>query len=154
MEETTNNTTTNTEPNYQGILCDLSMEQNNNLKKMQKIMIIQSVVITALLLVIVIFILTFGGRLNSVLNEAEKAISAITSLTEQLNTIIEESEITELLKNANNLILESGESMTKSLNGVDDALKKVNDIDFKSLNKAIKDLQSVVSPLAKLFGAK
>ena len=58
------------------------------------------------------------------------------------------------MQNANTLIEESGESLTKALDGVDEALKKVEQIDIDALNSAISDLQKVIDPLARLFGKK
>ena len=86
------------------------------------------------------------------LDEANTAIDEITVLTHELNTVLEESHLTELLQNANTLIEESGNSLTEALDDVDEALKKVEQIDIDALNSAISDLQKVVEPLAKLFG--
>ena len=47
-----------------------------------------------------------------------------------------------MINNVNRLV-------TSSQQDVEDALSKVNAIDFDSLNKAIKDLSDVIAPLAK-----
>ena len=93
-------------------------------------------------------------QVSNVLGEANAAIDEITRLTHELNNVLDESHLTELLQNANTLIEESGESLTKALDGVDEALKKVEQIDIDALNSAISDLQKVIDPLARLFGKK
>ena len=58
------------------------------------------------------------------------------------------------MTNANKLIEEGGESLTQALEDVDEALRKIDEINIADLNEAITDLKNVVGPLAKLFGKK
>ena len=39
----------------------------------------------------------------------------------------------------------------QSEKSVEETVKKLDDLDLDSLNKAIKDLSAIISPLAKLF---
>ena len=48
-----------------------------------------------------------------------------------------------MVENINGLV-------TTSQTGVEEALKKINDIDFTALNQAITDLSDVVKPMADL----
>ena len=63
---------------------------------------------------------------------------------EDITTDLANTDIQGMMDNVNSLVLASEESIT-------DAVKKIEDIDIDSLNKAIQDLQAVVSPLSKLF---
>ena len=75
-------------------------------------------------------------KVNNTLTEAENvAISAQKSL----------NEIDEMVNNFNGVIVDNTDS-------VNDALKKVGDIDTESLNRSIEELASILEPLAKLFG--
>jgi hypothetical protein len=49
-----------------------------------------------------------------------------------------------MLANVNSLVDTSEKS-------VEETVKKLDDLDLDSLNKAIKDLSAIISPLAKLF---
>lgn len=74
---------------------------------------------------------------------------------EQMNTVMEELEmvseelaeadIAGMLDNVDSLV-RSGEA------GMEEAVGKIARLDIESLNEAIRDLQAVVEPLARLFG--
>ena len=53
-------------------------------------------------------------------------------------------DINDMLDNVNGLVETSEKSLTETV-------EKIDNIDLESLNKAIKDLTSIISPLAKLF---
>lgn len=75
-------------------------------------------------------------KVNTTLTEAENvAVSAQESL----------DEIDEMVNNFNGVIVDNTDS-------VNDALKKVGEIDVQSLNKSIEELASILDPLARLFG--
>ena len=114
----------------------------------------QTIFVSLLLLVVAVALILLSIQVSNVLGEANAAIDEITRLTHELNNVLDESHLAELLQNANTLIEESGESLTKALDGVDEALKKVEQIDIDALNSAISDLQKVIDPLARLFGKK
>ena len=114
----------------------------------------QTIFVSLLLLVVAVALILLSIQVSNVLGEANAAIDEIARLTHELNNVLDESHLTELLQNANTLIEESGESLTKALDGVDEALKKVEQIDIDALNSAISDLQKVIDPLARLFGKK
>ena len=50
-------------------------------------------------------------------------------------------DLSQMVENINGLV-------TTSQSGVEEALSKINDIDFSTLNQAVKDLSDVVNPLA------
>ena len=131
--------------NYQQKIFEETVKQTKMIK-------IQTIVVSSIMLVVAIALIVLSVQLGGVLEQANSAIDEITVLTKELNKILEESNITELLNNANVLIDESGEALTKALADVDEALKTVTQIDIETLNGAISDLQKVIQPLAKLFG--
>lgn len=140
------------EMNYQKLIYEESLKQTELLEKQAKNSKIQTIIVSGLMLVVAVALLVLSVQVGGVLEQANSAIDEITVLTTELNTILEESQITELLNNANALIEESGDSLAKALEDVDEALKTVNKIDIDTLNSAIADLQKVIEPLARLFG--
>lgn len=68
---------------------------------------------------------------SSTLSKADEAIDGINSMT---------GEVTEFI-----------ETNSEAVSG---SMQKLQNIDFDGLNKAIQNLESVVEPLAKLFGSK
>ncbi len=140
------------EENLQKLIYEQSLKQTELLEKQTAWVKRQTVIVSILMLIVAIALLVLSVQVGGVLEEANSAIDEITILTQELNTVLEESHITELLNNANTLIAESGDALTKALEGVDDALNTVSQIDIETLNEAIADLKKVVEPLAKLFG--
>ena len=140
------------EMNYQKLIYEESLKQTALLEKQAKTSKIQTATVSILMLIVAVALLVLSVQVGGVLEQANSAIDEITVLTTELNTILEESQITELLNNANALIEESGDALTKALEDVDEALGTVSQIDIETLNSAIADLQKVIQPLAKLFG--
>lgn len=137
--------------NYQKLIYEESLKQTALLEKQTRTSKIQTGVVCVLMLIVAVALLMLSIQVGGLLEEANSAIDEITVLTKELNTVLEESHITELLNNANGLIEESGDALTKALEDVDEALNTVGQIDIETLNSAISDLQKVVQPLAKLF---
>lgn len=114
---------------------------------------------TFILVIFIVFfsigVVSYVPRLNALLNDtnvlmgqATEAITQTSGVIDNLNKVttdLADADITGMLNNVDSLVVSSEENMAV-------ALEKVNEIDIVSLNKAIKDLQAVVSPLAKLFG--
>jgi ABC-type transporter Mla subunit MlaD len=114
----------------------------------------QTVIVSVLIFVLALAVVVLIAKVNTTLDNANAAIGEITALSSELNNVLEETKLAEILGNANDLIVQSGESLSEAMTSVDEALGKVEEIDIDSLNEAITDLKSVVEPLAKLFGKK
>ena len=140
------------EENLQKLIYEQSLKQTELLEKQTAWVKKQTVIVSVLILIVAVALLVLSIQVGGVLEEANSAIDEITVLTHELNTVLEESHITELLNNANTLIAESGDALTQALEGVDGALNTIDQIDIETLNEAIADLKKVVEPLAKLFG--
>lgn len=140
------------EKDYQKLIYEESLKQTELLEKQINSAKRQNLIVSALMLVVAIALIMLTVQLGGILEEANSAIVEITSLTKELSTILENTQLTELLNNANTLIAESGDALTEALEGVDGALATVSSIDIETLNEAIADLKKVIEPLAKLFG--
>ena len=141
-----------TEKDYQKLIYEESLKQTDLLEKQINSAKKQNLIVSALMLVVAIALIMLTVQLGGILEEANSAIAEITSLTQELRTILENTQLTELLNNANALIEDSGDALTKALESVDEALGTISQIDIETLNGAIADLKNVVEPLAKLFG--
>lgn len=90
----------------------------------------------------------------SVLDQATGMIDETSLMLDQTSVVIDnletitsdlaKTDINGMMDNINSLVITSEESMSE-------AVGKIEAIDIESLNKAIKDLQGVVTPLSKLF---
>lgn len=81
---------------------------------------------------------TLLPRANATFDNLELVMGNLQVITSELA----DTDIDGMINNVNRLV-------TSSQQDVEDALSKVNAIDFDSLNKAIKDLSDVIAPLAK-----
>lgn len=81
---------------------------------------------------------TLLPRANATFDNLELVMGNLQTITSDLA----DTDINGMINNVNQLV-------TSSQQDVEQALSKVNAIDFDSLNKAIKDLSDVIAPLAK-----
>ncbi len=77
---------------------------------------------------------------NGMMGEVQTVVSNLDKSTKELAAI----DLDEMLDNVNGLVDTSEKS-------VQETVKKLDDVDIDSLNKAIKDLSTIIAPLAKLF---
>ena len=80
------------------------------------------------------------SQVNSMMGEVQDVVTNLDKSTKELAAI----DLNDMLANVNSLVDTSEKS-------VEETVKKLDDLDLDSLNKAIKDLSSIISPLAKLF---
>lgn len=92
-----------------------------------------------ILVVAAIAAVTVVPALTGTLNEVRTAMHNLNTMTENLNEMMQTlSSVTD--------------ELAPSLEGLREVTEGIESVDFARLNQAISDLQSVVSPLAKLFG--
>ncbi len=144
------------------VIAELLQEIRNENKREMKYARTQMrlAVFTSFISLVIIIIVAIGvafiiPRVTLLANEAEAILQQTNSLMIQAETVMDNMEhvtndlakadITGMLSDVDNLVTSSEASMSE-------AMKKVTDIDINSLNQAIKDLGSIVSPLAKLLG--
>ena len=119
----------NSEINYQKLIYEESLKQTAILEKQVKSAKRQNLIVSVLMIIVAAALVILTVQLGGILEEANTAITEISSLTRQLNGILEKTQLTELLNNANVLIAESGDALSEALTSVDEALGVVNKID-------------------------
>ena len=87
--------------------------------------------------ILLIKLLQFIPQLESLVSQAEVLLRDLDSVTKELSKL----DLSLMVENINDLV-------TTSQSGVEEALSKINDIDFSALNQAVKDLSDVVKPMA------
>ena len=108
----------------------------------------------ALLVVIVLFSLLVPrltglvGAANDVVGQAGVVLADLQNVSAELS----EADIGGVLNNVDGLVLQSRDGIVKALDDVEKALSVIEGVDIATLNKAIKDLHDVVSPLSRMFG--
>lgn len=141
----------NTYENYQmddsyqaggaGELITLMKKQN----RMMKILMICMAGIMAIMLLSAVILVPKTVR---ILGEADAAMKNVQVAVENL------AEVSEALAEADlsGMIEDTRALVNESSIGITEAIGKLNQIEFGTLNKAIGDFQAVVEPMARLFG--
>ena len=105
---------------------------------------IMSLISTIAVLIVALFILLYGAflmpKINSLLNEAQIGLTNVTEITDKLSKVDFEG-----------LIDDVGELVITTEKDLGITMKKIDEIDFKGLNRSIGDLGDVIEPLAKFF---
>ena len=119
--------------------------------------------VAALALILLISALVLIPRVLSTLERANATLEQADTTLAETETLVRQGQ--EELKTMDDLITQTRESFEgidgmienvgKVVTGITDTLQepldKLNAIDFEKLSKAIEDLNSVISPLAKFF---
>jgi len=87
--------------------------------------------------ILLLKLLQFIPQLEDLIAQAEILLRDLDAVTKTLSQL----DFSQMLENINSLV-------TTSQSGVEEALQKINEIDFDTLNQAVKDLSNVVKPLA------
>lgn len=87
--------------------------------------------------ILLVKLLQFIPQLESLVSQADILLRDLDTVTKELSKL----DLSQMVENINGLV-------TTSQSGVEEALSKINDIDFSTLNQAVKDLSDVVNPLA------
>ena len=82
-------------------------------------------------------LLQFIPQLEGLVTQAEILLQDLDTVTKELAKL----DLSTMVENINGLVI-------TSQSGVEEALGKINEIDFDTLNQAVKDLSNVVKPLA------
>lgn len=140
------------------ILKDIKVDEHTEMK-FAKRQSVTSLILSVLCLLIVgcvaVAIVMVIPKVNKLLKTADDTIKQASMIMEdaqtavdnlnQITTDLSQVKIDEIVTNVNNLVTDSQESIGQ-------AMQQLNKVDFDGLNSAINDLQSVIEPLAKLFG--
>lgn len=111
------------------------------------------IIITCMSIGVISYVPKINGLLydtNLMIEQTNGLMTQASGVLNNLDTVTAElakTDITGMMEDVDSLVVSSEESMAT-------AVAKIEAMDIDSLNKAIKDLQSVISPLAKLFGRR
>lgn len=99
------------------------------------------------LVVVLVCVAVLMPRVMDTFTQVETVLENLESVTTELTTLVPQlsKSVPELIGNLDTLVNTSSEEITT-------ALQKISSLDVDSLNTAIRDLKSVVEPLARLFG--
>ncbi len=108
---------------------------------------------------ILIIVLCLLPQINAAIEQANIVMDDIRQVSSQLTQADWEGLVSDLEEVSEQLAQANLGSIAKDINalvdscqtGVQDAVEKLDAIDLKTLNKAIKDLSDVVEPLARFF---
>ena len=85
--------------------------------------------------------------IQDIATEAETMISNLETVTADLA----KSDLLSIVEDMDDLVGNVDGLVKTSQSGVEQALQKINGIDFDALNEAIDDLSDVIEPIAKFF---
>lgn len=119
-----------------------------------KIFTLLCAIMLALVVVICVVLLP---RLNTILQDVNTLMTQATSIAGDLEILTKEildADIGGILSDASKLVKNTDAGVQQSLQELQQALEKLNSLDFEGLNQSIADLQAIVEPLSKLFGGR
>lgn len=105
---------------------------------MSRITAISSLIILAL---VIASCLTVIPRVNSLFSDMEIVLLDVQDISAELRNA-----------NLDQMITDVDKLVNTSQVSIESAIKKMNDIDITALNSAIRDLSSIVRPIARIFG--
>lgn len=114
------------------------MEENSRKQlNYSRIQCIFSIISAICCVVLLATILRFMPQLQLLAEQAQQVLTNLEAVTGELQKL----DLAEMIENINNLV-------STSQAGVEEALSKINEINFDALNQAVEDLSAVIQPLA------
>lgn len=142
------------------ILKDIQANETKEMKYAKKQSRFAMIVSLACLVIVILM----GIAFLSVLPKVVTLLDGVQGIVTEANGIVSDSQeiMTDLNKVTKELaaadidgLFEKVDALvTDSQKSVNTAMDNLNSIDFEGLNTAISDLQSVIEPLAKMFGRR
>lgn len=96
-------------------------------------------------------LLLTGIRVLPALQKTAEQAETVLSNLESVTTELAQLDLSDMVHNMDTLVNNVDGLVSTSQAGVEDAMKKINGIDFDALNAAIKDLSDVIEPIANFF---
>lgn len=125
-----------------------SIEKTNRKRTVYaRLQFIFSIIAVLCCVAILVSVLQVIPVVLDIADEAESVISNLESVTEDLA----KSDLLSMVEDMETLVANVDGLVSTSQTGVEQALQKINGIDFDALNGAIKDLSDVIEPIAKFF---
>lgn len=132
-----------------------AVEQTAQLKKQLRLTRWCGGVLAAMLVAVCIAGAVVVPKVSTALTQANGALTQASDLLNDLRptvTSLSQADLGGTLQEANALIKESRQGLAEGLEQLSSAQQKIEAFDIETLNRAIQDLQSIVQPLANLFG--
>lgn len=98
-----------------------------------------------------ILLLLAGVKVLPQLQEAALQAETVLTNLETVTTELAQADLIGMVENVDALVTNVDGLVGTSQVGVEQAMAKINAIDFDALNDAIKDLSDVIEPIAKFF---
>lgn len=114
-------------------------------------------VAAAVLLLLGFMVMQWGGQLQAMMNSAQHILADAQTSVSNLNGLtaeLQRSNISGLLSEMGVLVEDAQVAVEGAVDGMGQAVGKIEELDIATLNQAIEDLSAVVEPLAKLFGGR
>ena len=124
------------------------MEQTN--KKQVFYARLQFLITVVAALCCVVLLLSGMSILPKLQETAVQAEAVLTNL-ETVTTELAKVDLNSMVQNVDALVTDVDGLVGTSQVGVEQAMEKLNAIDFDALNEAIKDLSDVIDPIARFF---
>lgn len=119
------------------LLEDIKKSNNRDMKYQRVSMVLMLIFVVAVLALIPSIVSTLDTakatllHMNDAITQIETALDSVETALESVDELTAEGEL--------------------AMQGMEEALQKVNQFDIETLNGAIKDLSEVVEPMAKFF---
>jgi len=108
---------------------------------------IMSVTVAVFCILLIMTCMRILPQLQDMLVQAETVLGNL----EDVSTELVNSDLPGMVENIDVLVGNVDDLVSTSQDGVQQAIGKINAIDFEKLNTAIKDLSDVIEPIAKFF---
>ena len=130
-----------------------TLELLRKIERSSRIQIYSGYVRTGLMLVcavcmavLVVMVFRLMPKINEILAQAQHAfnqVGTVLDYLEQTSYQLSQVDLQGMVSNVDGLVTTGQQSLEASM-------EKLNGVDFEALNKAIKDLEAVIEPLAKM----
>jgi len=114
-----------------------------------------TILILALLISLVVIWMRAYPVLTDLAAQADALMTEVQVVVADLDAVaksLQEVDFGMLADNVDVMVRETGEAVTGAMEQMDDALQTIKNLDIQALNDGISKFNSVVEPLARLFG--
>ena len=132
---------------------------DEQLLKIAKKQLFWTRLLTLLILALLVCLVVIWMRAYPVLTDlavkADALMTEVQIVAADLDEVVkslQEVDFGTLAENVDEMVRQSGEAVTGAMEQVGQALQTVENLDIEGLNNSISKFNSVVEPLAKLFG--
>lgn len=123
-------------------------QQAKLLKKMRRMDMIRTLACVLVAVVAVGIAITLVPRVNTMLDQANTALTELTAVTEDLNKIDFEG----MSEGINTLTAVGAESILAAAGEMTETMHNMQKIDFDALSESIENFNAISTKMARLFG--